>query len=261
MPFVAKMAGDIVLPEEVEDDARATCLDCGGVLRIRQSHERSGTFVARHFYHPNGGGGCSGGESPVHRRMKSIALSKVKQVFPCEEVGLEEKIGDKIADLYATFEDPVGKFGDGIVVEVQHKNEGKDIEQTNLNYLRNGYSVCWISTEALRGQDIDFSDTDWRYAGKFDEPEPNTISGPDSDGVDGVTYPPKSDVYPTCPRCFWDPTLEPVAREHAYESGQVYLCEDCNNYFIEVGDFWEESVRGVAHEGNLTPGDSQRYLK
>lgn len=196
MPFVAENEGNTVVPEEVPDDACVNCLKCGDELRVRKTHERNGTFVARHFWHVNGGAGCSGGESETHRRLKSIVLSKLKHVFPYKEAGLERKIGRNIADVYAIFEEPMERFGDGVVVEIQHRNKGKDIEAVTRNYLNAGFSVCWIEEATIDGKDIDLSEPDWVYyseqsenesaeSPKYPEPEeeiPDTIHCPDCPG-------------------------------------------------------------------------------
>lgn len=177
MPFVAERDGETVVPEEVPDDAHVTCLDCRSELRVRQTHERNGTFVARHFWHPNGGDSCSGGESETHRRLKSVVLSKLKHFFPSAEAGLERKIGGYIVDVYLIFEEPRERFGDGVVVEVQHRNTGKDTEAVTENYLKEGYSVCWIAGAELDGKDIDLSEPDWFYHSQRMEYDLSETSG------------------------------------------------------------------------------------
>lgn len=164
MPFVADVDGAVVVPEEVNDDGHATCRYCSGELRIRRSHERDGAFVARHFYHVNGDSDCTdGGESDIHRRLKSIVLSKVKHVYPYKEAGLEKKIGENVADVYTVLEEPSEKFGNGVVFEIQHKNDDKDVESVTANYLQEGFSVCWIETGAVEGMDVDLLEQNWYY--------------------------------------------------------------------------------------------------
>lgn len=255
MPFVALNDGKIVVPEDVHDGAMLTFVDCGGKLRVRASHERNDQFVARHFWHPGGADGCSGGESDTHRRMKSIALSKIKDLFPCETAGLEKRIGRNVADVYAKFDEPVGKFGDGVVIEVQHRNKDKDIESVTENYLHEGYSVCWISDASIDGRDIDLSEPDWHYVEDFDQSGqvrqlPPEFTNPDRQTSDDLT----------CPHCAWEPPLKPVDREHLYETGQVFQCRSCSSYFIQKDAGRDFQMVPVHHESSLSMGESSQWL-
>lgn len=256
MPFVGELEGELVTPEEVQDNVVLTCSECGGDLRVRRTHERNGNFVARHFWHPEGGSGCSGGESATHRRLKSIALSKVKRVIPFEDAGFEKMIGENIADVYATFAEPVGKYGEGVVIEVQHKNEDKDIERVSKNYLREGYSVCWISDVDIDGRDIDLSEPEWRYVGELEEPDDDSPQIEYTHSIRPEDNVPGPDEY-DCLNC--PGSIEPISREHAYKGGQVYRCGTCDEYYIKEDNFGERRIVRVTHEGNLKTHSRSEY--
>lgn len=128
---------------------------------------------ARHFFHienigsGGGGGGCSGGgvgESEVHRKYKNHAVSKLRQLYPnfiafCRpEQRLKTVLGDDFEELPSGKEDrqvdammlleeATRTFGRGLIVEVQYRNLGKDIEETTRDYLTNGFSVLWLDED------------------------------------------------------------------------------------------------------------------
>jgi hypothetical protein len=257
MPFVGELDGEIVTPEEVEDDARLTCLECGDDLSVRRTHERDGDFIARHFWHPKGAEGCAGGESETHRRVKSVALSKAKRIFPYDEAGLERKIGYNIADVYLEFKNHHEKFGDGVVIEVQHKNEDKQKERITVDYLRQGYSVCWISTDDIDGMDIEISGLDWSYAGGHYLNSDDGKAKPNA--VEDMKQPPLPGESPLCLNCSYEPELVPVEREHVYESGQVFQCDYCGGYFLQQDHHRGKEVKRVSHEGNLERTSRSKY--
>lgn len=74
MPFIAVDSIDNRprIPVGVGDDEEVQCPVCQDALRVRD-----GPSIARHFYHPPDSD-CSG-ESPLHLRMKSIAVDKVQK--------------------------------------------------------------------------------------------------------------------------------------------------------------------------------------
>lgn len=155
MPFVGTLDGVTVTPEEVDDGTVMECPRCDDRLLPRSSHYREGNFVARHFYHPNSSGGCSG-ESEVHLRMKSIALSKLKETYPDHDVvGTEVQIGDRRADVCLEFEEPHPRLGYGVVVEVQWRNENKSIRATTRDFLRSGWSVYWVDEDDFQGRNVE----------------------------------------------------------------------------------------------------------
>lgn len=229
MPFVGDRGGEVVVPEEVSDDARLTCLDCGDELRVRQTHERGGTFIARHFWHVEGSDGCSGGESETHRRLKSIVLSKLKHTFPCRGAGIEKKIGRNIADVYAVFEGQVEKFGEGVVVEVQYRNVGKDVVSVSRNYLEEGFSVCWIEDAEINGKDVDLSNPEWFYVERREAYEHHEFLQMRYE-IDDKTGKPIPPLY--CPDCYGKIKLKDVDQENPRGSGKLYGCPQCAEIFM-----------------------------
>ncbi|MFP4627323.1 MAG: hypothetical protein ACLFNI_12145 [Natronomonas sp.] len=246
MPFVAKRRGETVAPEEVPDDASLTCIDCGEELRVRASHERNGEFVARHFWHVGGGEGCSGGESDIHRRLKSIVLSKLKHVFTVADAGVEKTIGENVADVYATFEDRDEKYGQGIVFEAQYRNEGKDIESTTRNYLKEDYSVCWIEPDDIDGMDIELSEPEWFYPSKAREyvrtGKLESVYEPNFGQVE------KSFV---CPDCKPDIPADARSDVEIYYPYKNYKCPDCKRKYKFRGDGFDLPVELVIYENDF----------
>ena len=119
MPFIARVDGNLCMPFEVDKNDSATCPSCGNRLTIRDSHHRNGAFVARHFLHPTTPpDGCqsgSTGESAEHRRMKSIAASKAKSVFPNGTVLVESTIESRRADVLVQFDQTHPDMGRGLL--------------------------------------------------------------------------------------------------------------------------------------------------
>lgn len=150
MSFVAEHNGELVIPEAVSDGTLLSCPECGEEMRPR------GPFTdgtARHFYHLNASG-CSGGESDTHRKWKSLAVSALRQHFDenssaCgPEVMIETEktlttTSERRADALVSFEEPNQFFGEGVIVEVQYQNEGKDVAAATHDYLARGHSVYW----------------------------------------------------------------------------------------------------------------------
>ncbi|QHS17215.1 hypothetical protein GWK26_08710 [haloarchaeon 3A1-DGR] len=163
MPFFAQreeMYADYVIPEEVDDGETVFCPTCSGRMRPRGGDQR-----ARHFMHIENlkrgeGTDCPGvddvvGESEIHRKLKSLAVSGLRERFVEKEIqrcGPEEKVqiyrGEldiqiRRADALIEFRDENPFFGDGVVIEVQYRNLDKDIPQVTADYLREGFSVFW----------------------------------------------------------------------------------------------------------------------
>lgn len=164
MPFIGELDDNRVIPEQVADQTTVICPSCEGEMRPRQA---SSDGRVRHFFHVNESGSCSGGESDEHRKMKSLAVSKLRQIFEGQynecgpEVALD--VGDtastvdrRIADALIRFEDHHSVYGDGLIVEVQFRNKGKEIPATTKDYLDLGYSVYWAHPR-------DFTDTEFRF--------------------------------------------------------------------------------------------------
>lgn len=239
MPFLAESSSGIVVPEEVSKITELSCLNCDEELCVRERHERNGAFVARHFWHVNGSGRCPGGESETHRRLKSIILSKLKHHFPYQDAGLEKTIGRRIADVYLEFEYPLDKMGDGIVVEVQHKNEDKPKAEVINNYLQEGFSVCWIEDAEIDGRDVDLADPEWVYPGDvqyYYEGDQDLEEIPSN---------------PDCLNCVATELSEVHNRDHAYRNGDLYQCPKCGQLYIESG----RNIERVPHRGNISERD------
>ena len=165
MPFIAQSSTDeaspIVLPEEVEDGTDVVCPACGGTMRPRGPFDDG---RARHFYHVASDSSpstidCSGGESDPHRKMKSLAVSALRQRFNqyirCEPEGTVEvpntlTLADsRRADTLVEFasDDANNYLGRGLIIEVQYANEDKDLNAVTHDYLSAGYSVYWASPD------------------------------------------------------------------------------------------------------------------
>lgn len=158
MAFFAKRKRDnaVVGTTEATGKAEYRCLECGEPMGVWDSFETSnGVFVSRHFKHLGDLGGCSGGESARHKQMKAIALHKLQWEFDVAAAGLEETIGAHTADAYVRFTDGHHRYGTGFAVEVQYRNEGKDIEAVTENYLDHQFSVLWLWEEQFEGKDVD----------------------------------------------------------------------------------------------------------
>lgn len=222
MPYLGERNGDLVTPLDVADDEVVDCPACGGHLGIRDGHYNRGKFIARHFFHKTGG--CAG-ESDIHRRMKTIACFKLQQVFPFATIENEHPIGDRFADAVATFPDPIKPFGDGLVVEVQHKHSEKDIGRVSQEYLDHGYSVFWAYQSDFDTDDMEFAPHRARTVW------PDAL--PDRDGVEG---------YPEVTRQFRrgefrDTTTRRVPFPDAY--WQTHVLELCSPVQGHVQHDWE----------------------
>lgn len=164
MPFVGRKNGEIVTPEEVDDDTKVACLACDGELKPRSAHERSDGFVARHFWHTSQSEcqGAGGGESYKHRKMKSIAVSKAKERWPEATVETEVQIADRRGDVLVEFDGINERYGSGIAIEAQHKNEEKNIQRVSIDFIKNDYSVLWLYEDDYDKNNVNFDGADWR---------------------------------------------------------------------------------------------------
>lgn len=181
MPYVGEVDGAKVIPPEVDSDATVICPSCDDEMSVVQSHRRDGVFISRHFRHRtqhiqrgNTAGqstisdhvGVCPGESDEHAKMKSISYAKLLDEFPGADVQLEKGVDERIADVLLEFESPREPYGDGIAVEVQYRNVGKDIKKVTEHYLERDYSVVWLEEEDFDKHDVDLSGilTVWPYA-------------------------------------------------------------------------------------------------
>lgn len=157
MPFIAVDPRDNRprIPVSVGDDEKVKCPVCDEILLVRD-----GPDIARHFYHPPES--SCGGESALHLAMKSIAVDKLQQVYPDADVHIEFKTDDvpRRADVFVEFEQPSYPLGKGIAVEVQYRNDSKDLTETSANYLTGGVSVLWLFETNYEGTHPDYDDVD-----------------------------------------------------------------------------------------------------
>lgn len=164
MPFIGKLNQERVIPEQVPDKTTVVCPSCGGDMRPRRSS--TGEYV-RHFFHLNDPNSCAAGESAEHKRMKSLAVSKLRDVFSGQyshcgpEVSLDVSdtrsgVNKRIADSAVRFEEQHPLFKSCLIIEIQFKNKGKSILETTRDYLKKGYSVFWAYPK-------DFSEEEFKY--------------------------------------------------------------------------------------------------
>lgn len=153
---------------QADPEADYSCIDCEEPVEYVRGHNRkhpSGTVstVSAHFRYsncshgtvdhtkrqgPSGGGGSGGGgESQLHKQRKRAALQEALQRFSSSDYDTEYTIGSKRADEVIIFEDPHEEYGKGLVIEYQHKNEGKDIPETEKHFARHEYTTVWLWEE------------------------------------------------------------------------------------------------------------------
>lgn len=109
-----------------------------------------------------------GGESPTHEKMKSIAADHLRKKL--EKLGVlsdlhidTRQIGDKTPDVLAELTPAQERFGEGIAIECQYRNKGKDYEETQNEYLDHGISTLWLEEDAfdLDNLTVNFSLGEW----------------------------------------------------------------------------------------------------
>ena len=89
--------------------------------------------------------------------MKSIAYVRLEFDFPDASITLESRVGERITDVLVTFDRPREPYGNGIAVEVQYRNHGKDVEDVTAHYLKRDYSVVWLDETDFSEEDVDLS--------------------------------------------------------------------------------------------------------
>lgn len=161
MPWIAlDSGGEKAIPEDVPDHSTVRCPACDGKMSPRGP---TSDGKARHFVHHSRisekrCGGGSEGESDQHRKMKSMALSGLRQWFGpmLEDSGPEVKLdvsrtgsdaSIRRADVHVKFVDTHPLFGDTLAVEVQYRNHSKDVDPVTHDYVTLGVSVFWASEE------------------------------------------------------------------------------------------------------------------
>jgi len=153
MPFFAELDGEIVEPDDVDDDARPTCPECSGGMHVRRGHLTThGVLKPRHFVHNRDapvGGHCHGGESDPHKQMKYVTSRYLHQQFEHGELSRETEVPgtDRIGDTWVEFKEPIPPYGRGVVAETQYRNKTKDLQAVTREYLEAGFSVYWLSTD------------------------------------------------------------------------------------------------------------------
>ncbi|RKD85219.1 competence protein CoiA family protein [Halopiger aswanensis] len=198
MSFLALRESDgaSVLPEEVDNGVDVECPTCGETMRAR-GPSKDGR--ARHFFHRSDTD-CPGGESDVHRKQKSLAVSafrvRMTEYIRC---GLEVEVDvsdtrtgvdTRRADALLEFEDEHQIFGNGLIIEVQYRNHNKNIPATTFDYLSKGYSIIWANQDTFTDNRflldeviVDFDSSGQTYRPAVTEPEdllplePPTLTG------------------------------------------------------------------------------------
>lgn len=173
MPFIGILDGEKVVPEGVENGINVSCPECG-----EQMHPWGPSIDgrARHFQHKSDRDcATTGGESAMHRKLKSIAVSKLRTIFDdrasvCEpEVTLDapkSEAADRRADALVRFDERDDQLGKGLIIEVQYKNKGKDRRMTELDYLAQEYSVVWVTPENYSSNELMHTERTLRLAAR-----------------------------------------------------------------------------------------------
>jgi len=190
MAFTARHAetDDLHNVALADPEAEYRCLDCDEELSYVRQHLRtlpSGgtTAVTAHFSHQGGGGGSAcggggGGETDIHKRRKRDALQEAVNRFDAADYGTEVYIGDKRADALLEFEEPHSEYGKGLVIEYQHKNEGKDIAATEQHFAKNEYTTVWLWEDQYT-YDSEIPEIDF-FSGRVYTPWPDAVPPADT---------------------------------------------------------------------------------
>lgn len=161
---------------EVPHRTDAYCPECGERVRVWREAENG---TARHFKHVsnfggNGGGGtnCGGGESDEHRKWKNFAGERLQECFPeanTAEVKVEKDLhavhtdkDGRSADAAIMFDTYDRQLGNGLAVEVQHKNKDKDIAATTLDYTKQDIAVAWLDESDFSKKGCRMNEADFR---------------------------------------------------------------------------------------------------
>lgn len=168
MPFIARGDSGCVAPHEVTDST-VECICCGSEMRVRESHVRSGSVVARHFYHTSD---SCGYESEKHLRVKSAMAGIASEIWPNAGISIEKQhVSGRVADVIVEFKSAVDPFGEGICIEVQYANNDKDKDEVTSDYISENYSVWWVDTKdyddgelAFQRDPFDVPENSFRYS-------------------------------------------------------------------------------------------------
>lgn len=175
MPFRALRDGKVVVPATVPNQEPVTCHGCG-----EKMYARGGQNRARHFYHVDSSASktcpsTSPGESATHARCVALAVTALQDQFSSQaarcaaevEIDVSESgSGNRVrrADALVEFAERNPFFGNGLVIEVQHRHHLKDVRSTTHDYLSAGYSVVWLSSEDFGEEWLDYSVVDGAFA-------------------------------------------------------------------------------------------------
>lgn len=175
MAFRALRDGSVVVPAMVDNREEVICPQCG-----EKMFARGGEHRARHFYHPDSGGsgGCtdsSDSESARHARCVALAVARLREVFDSSlhscapEVKLDVSqsgSGNSIrrADALLEFAGENEFFGEGLIIEIQHRNHSKDKRITTHDYLSAGYSVVWLESSDFGEDWLNYEIVDQKFA-------------------------------------------------------------------------------------------------
>ena len=239
MPFIGVLDGELVIPDDVDDGVRVRCPECDEEMTPRGTNNSDRTRHFRHVESAEEGCSSGGGESKQHQKMKAAAYSALRREYPdhsrCDlEVGLAVNetatLPDRrVADVLLEFESPNVFYGEGIVIEVQYRNHGKDLFATTHDYFSLGYSVYWATAADFESGVLDFDTVDSNFSEKendafatyhydadefstelaaslrWEDPKPSCTHDWQEADVDGVSV-----EYDSCPRCGVNPI--PVRR-------------------------------------------------
>jgi transcription elongation factor Elf1 len=182
MPWIAlDNRGRKLAPEQASKDGAYTCPECGDSMTVVR---RGVDGTARHFRHPsetltdNGtAGGCvSVSESDVHLKWKSLAASRLATEFEGRTylTEMEHQLSApnstktrRIADAAVVFNDLDPVLGRGVVAEVQHRNESKDIEAATVDFLESGFAVVWLDKHDFSNNHCRLNGADFRQRARM----------------------------------------------------------------------------------------------
>lgn len=246
MPFIGLLNDETVIPEEVDDGVTVRCPECDGKMVPRGPGEDG---RARHFYHTSPTvGNCNGGESDLHKKMKSIAVSSLRQQFPdharCEaEVSLNTSTTETLpdtrrADALVEFSSENIYYGNGIIIEVQYQNHAKDLFATTHDYLSLGYSVYWATQSDFDNNRLNFDSIESAFSQQKDGAyavynyDPNDFSTELAASLDWEDPAPDCDhdwqevtdgnpQYESCPQCETNRIYDEDRTRYLYDNAEI----------------------------------------
>jgi DNA-directed RNA polymerase subunit RPC12/RpoP len=251
MPFIGELDGETVTPEEVDDGVRVQCPECGQEMTPRGTNDSGWTRHFRHVGSTKDGCSSSGdGESKQHQKMKAAAYSALLREFPdysrCGlEVGLDvtetATLPDRrVADVLLEFDTTNVFYGEGIVIEIQYRNHGKDLFATTHDYLSLGYSVYWATASNFNNGALDFDTVATNFSEKendafatyhynadefstelaaslrWEDPKSSCDHDWQEADVDGVSV-----EYDSCPRCGTNRLYDEKRARYLYDDSEM----------------------------------------